>query len=157
MRAALISGLVGSCLAAAGCQPYDFDRIGDVSLGVPGASVFGYSEIGELMVVFSDMPELCDALYQHDPPQFADWWVVSVWTRSAVRVGEDLAVDGYAAVSVSDEVTETDTTDAWLRLKSLDDEHVSGTVYLELESSDRIRAKFDALPCNAPLFIGLEG
>lgn len=146
---------VALALLSLACAPRDFDDVDAVDLGVPAAAVFGYSDIGEAMFVFSDVSYLCELLHTPGPPEFSDWWVVSTWTRSSVRLGEDLPAEGYMALSVLDEVEEHRMVDSWLRLKVMDPDYARGVLYAELDTGDRIKARFEAEPCDADLFIGL--
>ncbi len=143
-------------LVATGCRPWDFDDVDAVDLGVPGGGAFAYSDIGEVMFVFSDISYVCELLQSPEPPLFSDWWVVSAWTRSATRIGEELPAEGFATVSVYDHGPEHVATDAWIELRTLDDEYARGTVFMELDNGDRIKARFEADRCDADLFIGLE-
>lgn len=141
-------------LAASACAPWDLDHVDGQPLGVPGSAAYGLSEIGEIMVVFSDLPDICERMWDPDPPEFQDWWVVSVWSRSAPRVDERLPSYGYVAVSVYDEVRDYEALDAWVDLERIDPESVRGQVYVELDSGDRLRAHFEAPYCDAPMFAG---
>ena len=140
----------------AACSPYNFDQLGGVELGEAGGAVYGTSEIGEVMFIFSDIPDICDHLYNAEPPQFSDWWLISAWTRSAPRIDSELPALGFGAISVLDEVSEYSASEAWIYLSDYDEEYAAGEVRLTFDNEDVVEADFEAEPCAAPIFIGLE-
>lgn len=138
------------------CSPYDFDQLGGVELGEAGGAVYGTSAIGEVMFVFSDIPDICEQLYSAEPPQFSDWWLVSAWTRSAPRTDSDLPASGFGAVSVLDEVSEYRANDAGVTLSKYAEDYAEGEVWINFDNEDVVKAEFEAVPCAAPMFMGLE-
>lgn len=137
----------------AGCD-HSLDSISHFQLGVPESAVFGFNDQRQIMVVFSDLPQLCPLLHDTEPPAYEDFWVMSVWTIDGWRLEEEISSLGYTALSDYGQLWEFPDGRGSLEIFSLEDDLLQGRVDMDFEGSG-VRARFDASWCDAALFQGM--
>jgi len=145
--------LLAMLAIASGCD-YSLDSVEGHELGLPTSSLFGYNTARELMVVLSDMPDLCPLMSDTESPPYGDYWVLSVWTLSAYETDDPMSADGYVGILDSGEDLEVDGRGT-IELKELEESYAKGIVEMTF-GNDEVRARFEAEPCDAPFFQGLE-
>ncbi len=139
-----------------GCDD-SLDSVGGFGLGEPTSSVFAFSERRQLMVVFSDLPELCDLLHDTAAPPYTDYWVMSAWTLSGWKLEESLSSEAFVSVTDFEQVWDFPDGRGSIEIASLDEDAVlEGRVDLDFDGSE-VRARFSATWCDADLFPGEEG
>ena len=145
--------LLAMLAIATGCD-YSLDSVDGYELGLPTSTIFGYNTDRELMLVLSDMPDLCPLMSDTEPPPYDDYWVLSAWTLSGYRLDEPMSADGYIGILSSGEGLERDGGGT-IELKKLEDGYAKGIVEMTF-GGDEVRARFEAESCDAPFFQGLE-
>jgi hypothetical protein len=149
----MVLWIAAAAILGVGCD-HSLDSIQGFELGEPTSAVFGFSSDREVMVVFSDMPDLCPLLWDTNPPPYDDYWVLSAWSLSAYRT--ETAISAYSYVAMSDYGLEWDDEGRGsLELSTIEDDRVEGVVDLTF-GQDEIHARFEAWYCDAHLFQGLE-
>ena len=68
-------------------------------IGKPESVVFARNDSGHIMLVLSNLPDLCSSLSAADPPDTDDFWVLSSWTHVGVNDPGEYAVEAFVAVS----------------------------------------------------------
>lgn len=139
-------------LTLTGCD-HSLDHLDGRKLGRPESAVFGASAEGQIMVVFSDLPELCPLLFEQDPPFYKEFWIVTAWTEYAYLEDEAQDAGGFAVLAQGSSWDEYDADVGALMIDRLDDDALSGKVDLLFSTGDPIWARFEAEPCDAPLFL----
>jgi len=130
-------------------------ELGGFDIGEPQSVVFGFNDLRQIMVVFTDIPQVCSLLYDSEPPPYQSYWVISTWTLGAWREDEGMSTYGYAAVSDYGQVFEFTDARGSLEIFELDDEDLSGRMELDVEG-EMIETRFEAEWCDAYLFQGME-
>ena len=145
---------VWGLIVLGGCD-HSLDSVGGFGLGEPTSTVFAFGDQRQVMVVFSDLPELCELLHDTEAPPYTDYWVMSAWTLSGWKLDESLPSAGFASIAEYDQLWDFPDGRGALEFYSLDDPDVlEGRVALEFEGSD-VEARFSAHWCDADLFPGL--
>ncbi len=157
-RSGTTTGGLVALLAAAGCGPGGFGRIGDVVLAPAQSAAIAWHQDGRGMVVLSDMPDLCEQLADNpsDLPAVDEYWVASVTSLEPLTAGVSSPAEGFARIALLDGVTEHLATEAALVVTAQDAAAGSGSFTLVFDQ-DRIQRGFTAELCaTSALFIGKE-
>jgi hypothetical protein len=134
-------------------------RLGELDgsdLEAPAASVYSFDESGNVMLVFSDQPDLCDLLGSAEPPTPANWWVVSAWTRNGAKEEQELSVDGFATIQLFAQAHDYTATEGTLKISNVQDQEIQGHLELRFPTGDTLSNHYRADYCDAALFVGLE-
>ncbi len=134
---------------------YDMDTLDGHDLGRPTSSVFSRDDNGHIMLVLSDLPNLCDTLTDADAPTSDDFWVLSAWTSVGVDEPDEYAVEAYVAISNNQEIDEYDTEAGGMTFTRIDAEKIKGRLDITFPGNDRIKAHVTAEYCDADLFVGM--
>ena len=138
----------------AGCDR-NLDTIDGHVLGKPESVVFARNDNDHLMIIMSNLPDLCDALGSADIPAQDDFWVMSAWTSVNVDEPGEYAVEAYAAVSENTEIDEFDTESGGIKFKRLSADTLTAKVDVNFPGNHRIKANVTAEYCDAELFVGM--
>ncbi len=144
-----------SCVMSAGCDK-NLGTLDGHRLGRPESVVFSRNGSDHMMVVMSDLPDLCDALTEADPPSDDSYWVLSAWTHVGVHDPGEYAVEAYAAVSSDKDVEEYDTEAGGIKFKRIGADVLKAKVDITFPGNDRIKARVRAEYCDADLFVGMN-
>lgn len=109
------------------------------------------------MLVFSDVPGLCDYLGQVEPPPYDNWWMSSVWTMDGIKLQEEQAADGWLTYTTSGAGWEFYADSAVVEFNELEEDVLSGKLRMFFDTKESIYASFEAEYCDVDLFLGLEG
>lgn len=137
-----------------GCDR-NLDTIDGHVLGNPESVVFSRNDNDHLMVIMSNLPELCESLASADLPAQDDFWVLSAWTNVNVDEPGEYAVEAYAAVSENTEIDEFDTESGGIKFKRLGADHLKAKVDVNFPGNHRVKANVTAEYCDADLFVGM--
>ena len=137
-----------------GCDR-NLDTIDGHVLGKPESVVFSRNENDHVMVIMSNLPNLCESLASSDMPAQDNFWVLSAWTSVHVDEPGEYAVEAYAAVSENTEIDEFDTESGGVDFKRLGADHVKAKVDVNFPGNHRVKANVTAEYCDADLFIGM--
>ena len=137
-----------------GCDR-NMDTIDGHVLGKPESVVFARNDNDHLMVIMSNLPELCESLRSSDIPPQDDFWVLSAWTNVAVDDPGEYAVEAYAAVSENTEIDEFDTESGGIKFKRMSADNLVAKVDVNFPGNHRIKANVTAELCDAELFVGM--
>ena len=141
-------------LISTGCDR-NLDTIDGHVLGKPESVVFARNDNDHLMIIMSNLPDLCEALRSADIPAQDDFWVMSAWTSVNVDEPGEYAVEAYAAVSENTEVDEFDTESGGIKFKRLSADNLTAKVDVNFPGNHRIKANVTAEYCDAELFVGM--
>ncbi|MAY80131.1 MAG: hypothetical protein CL930_05015 [Deltaproteobacteria bacterium] len=147
-------GLATMLLTTAGCD-HNLDSIDGHVLGNPESVVFSRNDSDHIMIVMSDLPDLCDALSSADLPHADDFWVVSAWTHVGVNDPGDYAVEAFAAVSRNAGIDEYDTEAGGIKFNRIGADLIKAKVDVTFPGNDRLKAKVKAEYCDSDLFLGM--
>ena len=137
-----------------GCDR-NLDTIDGHVLGKPESVVFARNDNDHLMLIMSNLPDLCEALSLADIPAQDDFWVMSAWTSVSVDEPGEYAVEAYAAVSENTEIDEFDTESGGIKFQRLSADHLTAKVDVNFPGNHRIKATVTAEYCDAELFVGM--
>jgi hypothetical protein len=125
-------------------------------LGRPKSVVFARSTNDHVMIVMSDLENLCDDLSGSDPPRVDDYWVVSAWTNVGVSDRGEYAVEAYAAVSTNKDIDEYDTEAGGIKFNRISEDLIKAKVDITFPGNDRLKARVRAKHCDTDLFVGMH-
>jgi len=125
-------------------------------LGRPKSVVFARDESEHIMVVMSDIEDLCDTLAGTDPPRVDDYWVLSAWTNVSVTDPGEYAVEAFAAIASHKDLEEYDTEAGGIKFKRIRDDLIKAKVDITFPGNDRLKAHVRAKHCDADLFVGMH-
>ena len=138
-----------------GCDK-SLDSIDGHSLGEPESVIYGTNESGHIMMVMSDIPNLCEAVRSADPPARNDFWVLSLWSHINADDPGRYRVDSYASIRENGSVFEYETEVGVIDIYSLNLGHVKADVDLKFSTGDVVSAEVEGRHCDANLFVGLR-
>jgi len=148
---AIISVLTGLNV---GCDN-NLDVLDGHELGRPNSVVFSRDDNGHLMLVMSNLTDLCGTLGDASAPENDDFWVLSAWTHVGVDEPNEYAVEAYAAVSTNQEIEEYDTEAGGVTVSRLEPDLLKGRLDLTFPGNDHLKAHITADYCDADLFVGM--
>ena len=148
-------GLIALSGVLTGCDK-SLDSIGGHELGEPESVIYGSNESGHIMVVMSDLPNLCEAVRSADPPARNDFWVLSSWSHIDADDPGRYVVDSYAAITENGAIHEYETEAGMLDIFSLRMGHIKAEVDLRFSTGDDVSAEIEGNHCDANLFMGLR-
>jgi hypothetical protein len=125
-------------------------------LGRPESVVFNRNENGHIMIVMSDLEDLCDELSKADPPSMDNYWVVSAWTNVGVAEEGEYAVEAYASVASHKDNDEYDTEAGGVEFLRMREDIIKAKVDVTFPGNDRLKARVKARHCAADLFVGMR-
>ena len=131
------------------------DTVGGHELGVPTSAVFSRDGNGHMMVVLSNLEDLCTTLAESDAPSTEDFWVLSAWTAVGVDEPSEYAVEAYVAISDNQVIEEFDTEAGGIDFSQVDADQVKGVIDITFPGNDQIKARFAAEHCESDLFVGM--
>ena len=137
-----------------GCDR-NLDTIDGHVLGKPESVVFSRNDNDHVMVIMSNLPDLCESLASSDVPAQDNFWVLSAWTSVNVDEPGEYAVEAYAAVSENTEVDEFDTESGGINFKRLGADHLKAKVDVNFPGNHQVKANVTADYCDADLFVGM--
>lgn len=151
---------VTCALTASACR--SLDSLDGVKLGEPSAVVYNSDADGSMMVVFSNVGNLCDQLGNVEGPDAPDWWVVSAVVNQDIVLGEEMSATGFASITQDGETTEYTSTSGSVEVNTMAEQlddwswsgRIEGKVDLSFDTGDDLRAKFEAEYCDFNLFQG---
>ena len=124
-------------------------------IGKPESVVFARNDSGHIMLVLSDLPDLCDSLAGSDPPDTDDFWILSSWTHVGVNDPGEYAVEAFVAISKNQVIEEYDTEAGGIKFKRLGVDVIKAKVDLTFPGNDRLKGVVLAEYCDADLFVGM--
>ncbi len=133
----------------------NLDTLDGHDLGQPTSAVFSRDDNGHVMVVMSNLTDLCQTLAEADSPTTDDFWVLSAWTHVGVDEPDEYAVEAYVAVSTNQEIEEYDTEAGGMTFSRLDADMIKGRLDITFPGNDRVKAHITADYCEADLFVGM--
>jgi len=134
---------------------YDLDTLDGHDLGKPSSAVFSRDDNGHIMIVLSNLTDLCQTLAAADTPSQDDFWVLSAWTSVGVDESDEYAVEAYVAVSTNQVIEEYDTEAGGIEFSQVDADEVAGILDITFPGNDQITARFEAEYCDSDLFVGM--
>ncbi len=146
--------LAAALLLGTGCD-HELGMLDGHDLGRPESAVFSRDDNGHIMLVMSNLSDLCDTLTDADTPSSDDFWVLSAWTAVGVDDPDEYAVEAYAAVSQNQEIEEYDTEAGGFTISRIDAEQIKGRLDITFPGNDRSKARLSAEYCEADLFVGM--
>ena len=125
-------------------------------LGRPKSVVFNRNDNDHVMIVMSDLDDLCADLSNADPPRMNNYWVVSAWTNVGVPDKGEYAVEAFSAVSTKNDLDEYDTEAGGIKFKRIREDIIKAKVDITFPGNDRLKANVRAKHCDADLFVGMQ-
>ena len=148
-------GLMAVAGLFAGCDN-DLDSIDGHRLGEPKSVIYGTNESGQIMVVMSDLPNLCESVRSADPPSRNNFWVLSTWSLIDADRPGSYVVDSYASITENGTVHEYQTESGKLDVFSLSLGRIKAGVNLRFPTGDDVTAEVEGRECDVNLFVGLR-
>jgi len=148
-------GMIAMAGLFSGCDN-SLDSIEGHKLGEPESVIYGTNESGQLMVVMSDLPNLCEAVRSSDPPARNHFWVLSTWSLIGADEPGNYVVDSYASITENGTVHEYQTEAGKLDVYTLSLGHIKADVNLKFATGDVVSAEVEGSQCDANLFVGLR-
>jgi hypothetical protein len=133
----------------------DLDTLDGHKLGKATSAVFSRDRNGHVMLVLSDLPDLCESLVEADAPSKADFWVLSAWTSVGVDESSEYAVEAYVAVSTNQVIEEYQTEAGGVEFSQVDADELAGVIDITFPGNEQIKARFEAEFCDSDLFVGM--
>ena len=146
--------IITTAAMSVGCDR-NLDTIDGHVLGKPESVVFSRNDNDHVMVIMSNLPELCESLASSDLPAQDNFWVLSAWTSVNVDEPGEYAVAAYVAVSENTEIEEFDTESGGINFKRLGADHLKAKVDVNFPGNHQIKANVTADYCDADLFVGM--
>ena len=146
--------IITTAAMSVGCDR-NLDTIDGHVLGKPESVVFSRNDNDHVMVIMSNLPELCESLASSDLPAQDNFWVLSAWTSVNVDEPGEYAVEAYAAVSENTEIEEFDTESGGINFKRLGADHLKAKVDVNFPGNHQVKANVTADYCDADLFVGM--
>jgi hypothetical protein len=147
-------GILTLTTLGVGCDN-NLDTLDGHVLGTPESVVFARNDNDHMMVIMSNLPDLCESIASSDVPAKDDFWVLSAWTHVNVDAPGEYAVEAYAAVSENTEIEEFDTESGGIKFKRLGADHLKARIDVNFPGNYRVKANITAEFCDADLFVGM--
>ncbi len=158
-RAGIVQHLIAALLTlllSAGCNNV-IDPLYGHELGRAESAVYGYDyNTRNIIVVFSNLENLCAKMTSDSQPMGEGDWVVSAWRTADGTGGFFSTVENGAVVSHETTGATLDVRILPSEAEALEGDPCKGTVELVFENGDTVATRFKTYYCSQALLNGLQ-